>query len=84
MAQRNVSIQWEFCTCLHCDSGGVGVQQATSEFSSGVGKHEGPIWQIQWVHEGSHREESLFTAAADGLICQWDYSKVGTYPPKRE
>ena len=47
-----------------------------AECSSGLEKHNGPIWQIQWMNESSHKGESLFTAAADGKVCQWDYNKV--------
>ena len=49
-----------------------------AECSSGVEKHAGPVWQIHWVTESSHKGESLFTAAADGRVCQWDYTKVAT------
>ena len=47
-----------------------------AECSSGLEKHDGPVWQVQWLDEGPQKGEALFTAAADGRICQWDYDKV--------
>ena len=46
------------------------------ECSSGAEKHVGPIWQVAWVDQGPQKEEALITAAADGKVCQWQYTKA--------
>ena len=46
------------------------------ECSSGAEKHVGPIWHVVWVDQGPQKEEALITAAADGKVCQWQYTKA--------
>jgi WD40 repeat protein len=53
-----------------------------------TGKHNDPIWKVQWVDHSSEHGESLVSVSTDGRVSQWSIKKVCTliekYNPKVE
>ena len=46
---------------------------------SGVstGKHNDPVWKVQWIDSNSDHGESLVSISTDGRVTQWFLKKVG-------
>ena len=50
--------------------------------AQGEGKHMDPVWQVQWVTQGSgdgSEEEVLVSISTDGSVTQWSITKSLTY-----
>lgn len=45
--------------------------------SVSTGKHNDPVWKVQWIDSNSDHGESLVSISTDGRVTQWFLKKVG-------
>lgn len=43
-----------------------------------TGRHEDPIWKVEWIDSSSEHGESLVSISTDGRVSQWFLKKVPT------
>ena len=44
--------------------------------SVSTGKHNDPVWKVQWIDSNSDHGESLVSISTDGRVTQWFLKKV--------